>query len=84
MMNKLRTWWRIKRRMMAIHLSEIYVWLEFPLRLLVNYIFFFTLFIWVGLAFMFWIVVRSIHDRKSAERSVLSGKIWAWEMFKLY
>ncbi len=84
MMNKLRTWWRIKRREISIWVDELNFYLELPFRFVVNLVFFFTLPLWVGFAYMIWIVIRAVRERKSAERSLFTGKIWAWEMYKLY
>lgn len=81
----IRNWWRIQRRMLLIYAAEIWVdWLEWPFRLLLNWIIFATLPLWVGFAYMVLFVARAWKSRKYAERSVLSGKIWFWEMYRLY
>lgn len=83
-MNKFKTWWRIQMRMAVIHLAEIYVIIEWPVRLLVNWLIFFTLWAWVGFAYMVMMLVRAWRIKKSGERSALVGKIWFWEQYNLY
>lgn len=83
-MNKLKTWWRIQKRMAVIHLAEAYVFLEWPLRLIVNWLFFFSAPLWVGPFYMIGILKKSWSEKKSQERAALSGRIWWWSQYDLY
>lgn len=86
-MNKLKTWLRIKKRMMIIHLAEAYVFIEWPIKLLVNWIVFLSFPVWIGTVYMIHYAMlawESTKKNKHAERAALTGRIWFWEVYRIY
>ncbi len=81
---QLRTWWRIKRRIISMYAAEVYVWCEWPICLLLNWFILLTSPLWIGLVYMLAFLSRAISSRKNVERDVVSGRIWFWQMFKQY
>lgn len=70
--------------MAAIYFSEYFVYLEWPVCLLVNWLIFFSIPLWVGPAYMIMILIRAWTSKKNVERSVMTGKIWFHEQYKMW
>ena len=81
---QLKTWWRIKKRVMAGYAAELFVFIELPLCLLINWALFLSIPLWIWLFFMANYVGKACLSQKNVERKVLTGKVWFWEQFKQY
>ena len=81
---KLRTWWRIQSRMFLIYAAEVYLVLEWPLRMLVNYMFLLLMPAWIGIVYFGMYIKKAWKSKKNVERSVLTGKIWFWSAYRMY
>ena len=79
---KIKTWVRIKRRIIKGYALELYEYLEWPIRLLVNWVIFLSLPVWIGPVFMALILFKAWESKKNVERSVMTGRIWYWEQFR--
>ncbi len=81
---KLKTWWRIQKRMALIYLTQLFYYIEWPLRFTINLLIFLAIPFWVGPFYMINILYRAWQSKKNVERDVMTGKIWYWDQFNLY
>lgn len=77
---KIETFWRV----FLLILADLFLIVEWPVKLITNWIIFLTIWSWVGFLYMGIIVYRAINEKTSGEREALLGKIWWLDQYKLY
>ena len=81
---KLQMWWRFRLMEVRAAFYQVFDLSTWPIKLLVNWFIFSTLWIWVGFVYMVMVAHRAFQLRKSGEHDALTGKIWWWDQYKLY
>lgn len=84
MIFKLKTWFRIQKRMAGFYIEVYGGYLAWPLALLSNWIFLVTLPIWIGLVYVAQLLIVAWKSKKTRERRLLTGEIWFYEFFRGY